>query len=49
MENLGHRERDAYVLHGLPGQGRPVELPVGGMPITSGDEDVGADTFYAPA
>ena len=49
MENLGHGGESADVLHGLPGQRRPVELPGGGMPGTSGDEDGDAGTFYAPA
>ena len=49
LENLGHRGRAADVLHGLPVQGRPAELPGGGMPRTSGDEDGGGGTFYALA
>ena len=47
MEKLGHRERDVYVPHGLPRKGRPAELPGGGMPRTSGDEDGDAGTFHA--
>ena len=39
--------RAVDVSHGLPGQGRPVELPSGGMPSTSGDEDGDAGKFSA--
>ena len=49
IENLNHGGRGAVILHGLPGQGRPAELPGGGMPRKSGDEDRDAGTFYAPA
>ena len=49
MENLGHEGRSADVPHALTGQGRPADLPGGGIPRTSGDEDDDAGTFYAPA
>ena len=49
LENLGHGGRSADILHGLTGQGRTAELPGGGMPRTSGDEDGDAGPFYAPA
>ena len=32
LENLGHRGIAVDISHGLPGQGRPAELPGGGMP-----------------
>ena len=38
-----------YVLHGLPTQGSPAELPVGKMPRTSSDDDGDVDPFSAPA
>ena len=37
------------VPHGLTGQGRPEELPGGGMPRTSGGEDSDVVKFHAPA
>ena len=40
--------RAADVSHGLTDQGRPAELPGGGMPRTSGDEDGDAGPFSAP-
>ena len=46
LENLGHGGRSAEV---LPDQGRPAELPGGGMLRTSSNEDVNAGKFYAPA
>ena len=49
LENLGHGRRSADVSHGLTGQGRPAELPGGGLPRTSGNEDGNAGTFYATA
>ena len=49
LENLGNGRIVADVPHGLPVQGRPVELPNGGMPRTSGNEDGNVRTFYAPA
>ena len=48
MENLGHGGRAADVPHGLTGQGRPVELPGGGISRIRGDKDGDAGTFYAP-
>ena len=49
LENLDNGGRVADVPHGLPGKGRPAGLPVRGMPMTSGDEDGNAGTFYVPA
>ena len=49
LENLGHGGRIMDVPYGLPGQGRPVDLPGGGMPRTSVDKDGDAGTFSAPA
>ena len=49
LENLGHGGRAVDVLHGLPVQGRPAELPGGGMPRTSGDKDGDAGPFSALA
>ena len=49
LENLGHGGKAAYVPHGLPVQGRPTDLPGGGMPRTSDNEDGDAGTFHAPA
>ena len=48
-KNLGHGGRSTDIPHGLPCQGRPTELPGGGMTRTSGNEDGDAGTFYAPA
>ena len=45
LENLSHSGRNADVPHVLPGQGRPAELPGGGIPRTSGDKDFDAGTF----
>ena len=49
LENLVHGGRAADIIHGLPVQGRPADLPGGGMPRTSGDQDGDAGTFSAPA
>ena len=49
LENFGHGRRAADILHGLPGQGRPVELPGGGIPGPSSDEDSDAGPFTIPA
>ena len=49
LENLSHGGRSVDILHGLTGQGRPVELPGGGMPRLSGDEDGNVGPFSAPA
>ena len=43
------RGRTTDVAHGLSGQGRPMELPSGGIPRTSVDEDGDAVTFFVPA
>ena len=48
LETLGHRGIAADVPHRLPSQGRPTELPGGGMPRTIGDEGGDTGTFYAP-
>ena len=48
LENLGHGGRAADVSHGLTSQGRLAELPIRGIPRTSGDEDGNAGTFSAP-
>ena len=48
LENLRHRGRSTDVLHGLPGQGTPAEMPGGGIPRKSGDEDGNAGSFSAP-
>ena len=48
IEKLGCGERAAEIPHGLPVQGRPVQLPGRGMPRTSGNEDNDAGTFHAP-
>ena len=48
LEKLGHGGRAADIPHGLPVQGRPAELPGGGMPTTSEDKDGDVGTFYAP-
>ena len=47
LKNLGHGGRAEDILHGLTGQGRPAELPGGGMPRTSGDEDINVGTHSA--
>ena len=49
LENLGHGGRAADVMHVLSGQGRPAELPGGGMPRTISNEDGNAGPFSAPA
>ena len=49
LEKLGHAGRATDVLHGLPSQGRPAELPGGRMPGTSGDEDDNVRVLTAPA
>ena len=49
LDNLGHGGRASDVLHGIPVQGSPAELPVGGMHRTSNDEDGDAGTFSVPA
>ena len=49
LENLVHGGRAADILHGLPVQGRPAELPGGGTPGPSCDEDGDASLFPIPA
>ena len=49
LENLVHGGRAVEISHGLPDQGRPVELPGGGMTSTSGNKDGDAGPFSAPA
>ena len=49
LENPGYGGRATDISNGLPGQGRPTELPGGGMPGTSGDEDGDAITLPAQA
>ena len=39
LENIGHGGISADISHCLPGKGRTVELPGGGMPRPSGDKD----------
>ena len=48
LENLIDRGISADLSNGLPVQGRPAELPGGGMPGTSGDEDGDAGALPAP-
>ena len=49
LENLGHGGRAADLSNGLSGQGRPAELPSGGITRSSGDEDVDAGSLPIPA
>ena len=49
LEKLGHGGRAADLSHGLPVQGSPTDLPGGGMPMPSGDEDGNSGPFPAPA
>ena len=39
LEDIGHRGIAVGISNGLPGQGSPTELPGGGMPRPSGNED----------
>ena len=48
LENLVHGGTAADKLYALPGQGKPAELPGGGMPRTSGNKDSDAGPFTAP-
>ena len=48
LENLDHGVRSTDVPHGLLGQGRPAEMPGGGMPRTYGNEDGNAGKFHTP-
>ena len=48
--NIQRQELDKRMLiENTPGQGRPTELPGGGMPRPSGDEDGDAGPFTTPA
>ena len=49
LENLGRKGRAADLSNGLTVQGRPVELPSGGVPGPSGDEDGNAGSLPIPA
>ena len=49
LENLGHGGRAADISNGILGQGRPAELPGGGMPGPSGNEDGDAGPLPIPA
>ena len=49
LENFGHGGRDADLLNGLSGQGRPAELPGGGMPRPSGNKDGDKGSIPIPA
>ena len=48
LDKPGHGARDMDISNGLPGQGRPAELPGGGMPGPNGDEDGDAGALPAP-
>ena len=48
LENLGQGGRAADLSNGLPGQGRPEELPSGRMPRLGGDEDGDAGSLPIP-
>ena len=49
MDKTGRRVWAADFPNDIPGEGRPTELPGGGMLRTSGDKDNDAGTFYEPA
>ena len=49
LGNLDRGRRTADISRGLPGQGRPAELPGGWIPRTSDGEDGNVDPFSAPA
>ena len=49
LENPSYGGRATDISNGLPGQGRPTELPGGRMPRPSGDEDGNSGPFPAPA
>ena len=49
LDNPGHRGRATDIYNGLPRQGRPGELPGGGMPGPRGDKDGDAGALPAPA
>ena len=48
LYNPSHQGRATDISNGLPGQGRPVELPGGGMPGPIGNKDGDAGTLPAP-
>ena len=48
LDNPGHRGRATDVSNGLPGQGRPVEMPGGGMPWPSGNKYRDAGACWSP-
>ena len=45
LENPVRGGRDTEISNGIPGQGRPVELPGGGMHGPSGNKDGDAGAF----
>ena len=49
MEHPGRGDWASEFQDDLPGEGRPAELPGGGMPGPSGDEDGNAGALPAPA
>ena len=49
MENPGRRFKATYFTNEFPGEGRPVELPGGGMPGPSGNEDGNVGVLPATA
>ena len=48
MEHPGRRDWASDFQDDLPGEGRPTELPGGGMPGPSGDEDGNVGALPAP-
>ena len=48
LENFGHGGRSTDVQHGLLDQGRPVDMPSGGMTRTRGNKDSNTGKFHAP-
>ena len=48
MENPGRGGRATAFLNDFPGQGSPAEMPGGGVPRPSGDEDRNAGALPAP-
>ena len=49
MENPSRGDRDTEFPNEFTGKGRPAELPSGGMPGPSGEEDGNAGAILAPA
>ena len=49
LENIGHGGRSAGLSDGISGQGRPADLPGGGMTGPSSDEDGDAGSLTIPA